>query len=266
MRGRVTTLRQRFIGPAALCRLDGPMIADISEGSHGGRLLCACLVNLTLGSAVFGAVFGGWRSWQQGLLCAVKMPILMLAVTGFSAVVNTLMAQALGARISFRQTLTAMVLAFAVCSVVLAACAPITAFFAWQSPAPGQYGDRAAYRALLVLNTTVVGLAGVVGNIRLFRVLVVLAGARRKATRVLMAWLLMGGLTGCELSWVLSPFLARPDTPVPVLNPNAFRSNFFEYLFNTAAGRALPGPVNSSLKRMKLGNRLTIAATRKDNE
>jgi hypothetical protein len=49
-------------------------------------------------------------------------------------------------------------------------------------------------------------------------------------------------------------------------NPNAFRSNFFEYLFNTAAGRALPGPVNSSLKRMKLGNRLTIAATRKDNE
>jgi hypothetical protein len=226
----------KLFGPAALCRLDDEVLRDLQSG-RGARVLLSSLVTLVAGSALFGAAFGFWRSGGQALLSAVKMPLLMLAVTGFSAVVNTLMAQALGARLSFLQTLRSMLLAFAIASAFLAACAPVTAFFAWQAAAPGTPGDLTAYRALLVMNTVVVGVAGVIGNVGLLRVLETLTGARRLAGRVLLAWILVGGLAGCELSWVISPFLARPDLPVPVMNPNAFRRNFFEYLFNTAAGR-----------------------------
>jgi len=44
------------------------------------------------------------------------------------------------------------------------------------------------------------------------------------------------GFVGCELSWILSPFLAKPGISVPFINPDAFRSNFFEYLWRTAMG------------------------------
>lgn len=234
----MTEVNHRTLSPAALCRLDDEVLLGLREGGRAGRrVMLTCAVALLAGSAMFGAAFGGWRSWEQALLSAGKMPLLMVSVTAFSAVVNTLMAQALGARLSFRQTLGSMLLAFAIASVLLGALAPVTAFFAWQAPSPGAPGDMNAYRTLLVLNTAVVGAAGIAGNLQLYRLLGALTASRHKALRVLVAWMLVGGLAGCELSWVLSPFLARPDVPVPVLNPNAFKSNFFEYLFHSAAGR-----------------------------
>lgn len=244
----MTVDRDSPIGPAALCRLDDEVIAGLRDGGPTGRrVMAACVIAMLGGSAVFGAAFGAWRSGGQAALSAAKMPLLMVSVTAFSAVVNTLMAQALGTRLSFRQTLGSMVLAFAIASVVLAACAPVMLFFAWQAPGPGLRGDLMAYRALLVANTALVGAAGIVGNLQLYRVLAALTSARRKALRVLVAWILAGGLAGCELSWVLSPFLARPDLPVPVLNPNAFKSNFFEYLFHAARGE-LEGSVRGGAR------------------
>lgn len=229
-----------MFGPAALCRLDDDVLLGLRDRRRGGLLLLSCLLSLLVGSALFGAAFGGWRSWEQSLLSAAKMPLLMLAVTGFSTIVNTLMAQALGARLSFRQTLGSMLLAFAIASLILASLAPVTAFFAWQAAAPGTRGDMAAYRSLLLLNTAAVGIAGILGNLGLFRLLATLLASRALAARVLAAWIAVAGLTGFELSWVLSPFLSRPDMPVPIINRIAFRMNVFEYLWRAGSGMPLP--------------------------
>jgi hypothetical protein len=94
-----------------------------------------------------------------------------------------------------------------------------------------------ACRVLLVMHTGVVGLCGIMGNTRLYRLLNALTGSPRLSIRVLVSWILVSGLVGCELSWVLSPFLGRPDVEVPFFNPNAFTSNFFEYLWMMASGR-----------------------------
>jgi hypothetical protein len=172
----------------------------------------------------------------QALYSAVKMPLLILAVTGFSAVINTLLAQVLGARLSFRQVLVCELVGFAITSVLLAALCPLTFFFALQAPPAYSPAAMTSYRTLLLLNTSVVGLCGILGNVQLFRLLAALTGSPRLAGRVLAAWILVAGLTGCELSWLFSPFLARPDIPIPFTNPLAFSSNFFEYVYHAAFG------------------------------
>jgi len=222
--------------PAALCRLDADLVSAMASARAWGKTTAAGLVYALAGSAVFGAAFGCWRAPLQALYSALKMPVLILAVTGFSAVINTLLAQALGAALSFRQVLGCMLTGFAITSILLAAVAPCTLFFAWQAPPPDSSAALLSYRVLLPLNTAVVGVCGILANLRLFRLLATLTGSSRLAARVLIAWILASGLAGCELSWVLSPFLARPDLPIPFFNPNALTGNFFEYLFKAAFG------------------------------
>lgn len=238
---RTTAAQPRpWHSPAALCRMDDTATASLRGGAQPGRLIAPCFACLCVGSALFGCAFGLWRGPGQALLSAVKMPLLMLLVTAFTAAVSTQLAQVLGARLTLRQTLASMLLAFAIASLILGALAPVTAFFAWQAPPPGTPGDMAAYRALLLLNTAAVGVAGVLGNLKLYRLLATLLGSRALAARVLAAWIGVAGLTGFELSWVLSPFLSRPDLAVPLVNPIAFRVNVFEYLVRVGTGRPLP--------------------------
>jgi hypothetical protein len=222
--------------PAALCRLDADLVRAMASERDWARTAAASLVYVVAGSAVFGAAFGCWRAPVQALYSAVKMPLLILAVTLFSAAVNTLLAQALGAALSFRQVLLCMLVSFAITSILLAALTPATLLFALQAPPADSATAMTSYRVLLLLNTACVGLCGILGNVRLYGLLAALAPAPRLAARVLAAWILVGGLTGCELSWLISPVLARPDNPLPFTNPLAFSSNFFEYVYHAAFG------------------------------
>jgi hypothetical protein len=88
-----------------------------------------------------------------------------------------------------------------------------------------------AYRVLLSSLVICVGCAGVVGYARLFRLLCALTPNRAIAWRVLVAWVLTTGLVGTQCSWLLSPFVQRPDVAVTFWNPAAFSSNFFEHLW-----------------------------------
>jgi hypothetical protein len=222
--------------PAAFCRLDAHLVDAIAAGRDLPKTIAASLAMIAGGASVFGAAFGCWRAQEQGLYSAVKMPLLILAVTAFSAVINALLAQVLGARLSFRQVFVCGLAGFAITSVLLGAVSPITLLFALQ--APPAYGADAmtSYRVLLIMNTAAVGLCGLLGYIQLFRLLDRLTGSAPLAGRVLLAWILVTGLVGSELSWLFSPFLARPDIPIPFFNPLAFSSNFFEYVFHAAFG------------------------------
>lgn len=226
----------KFPSPAALCRLDADLVAALASGSADGKVLAAGVIYALTGSAVFGAVFGCWRAPVQAAYSALKMPVLIFAITAFSAMINTLLARALGAALSFRQVLGCMLTGFAIASILLAAVSPCALFFAWQAPPSNSSDAMTSYRVLLPLNTAVVGACGILANLRLYRLLAALTGSRRLAVRALIAWIMASGLAGCELSWLASPFLARPDLPIRFVNPNAFRSNFFEYLSRTAIG------------------------------
>ena len=204
-------------------RLAGPRVRSGTAAAACGWLLA--------GTACYGAVFGIWRSPEQACVSAVKMPLFVFLLVAFSALINVLLANVLGARLSSVQVTLCVLMGLAVTAIILLAVSPIMLFFALQCPPPSALNAMRVYWALLIAHTAVIGVAGVIGNVRLYRLLTRLIPSPNVARRVLASWLLITGLAGCELSWVLSPFLAKPALPVPLLNPNAFTGNFFEYLW-----------------------------------
>lgn len=219
----------------ALCQAD-ENVSALMKGGRCGHVALVSLCAVVCGSAVFGAAFGLWRSPEQAFYSAIKMPAMILSLVGISSLINIMLAHVLGSRLSASQTTTCVLLSLGLTCILLAALAPVTLFFASQCPAPADAGAMTAYRWLLAGNTGLVAITGMAGNARLYHLLRELTGTSAVAARVLTGWILVTGLAGCELSWICSPFLARPDVPVPFLNPNAFKSNFFEYLWHAVSG------------------------------
>lgn len=223
-------------GTAIFCKAGDDLLSVLrSPAALRSTWLRAFLIILA-GSMCYGAAFGAWRSWLQASYAALKMPLFIFATVAASATINTMLAYRLGARLTFPQVLALMLIAFAIISALLGALAPIVLFFSLTVPDRTSPEAMAVYRAVLIANTAAVGLCGIAGNLRLYSMMEELIGNRTVARRVLVAWILISGLAGCEFSWLASPFLARPDIPVPLLNPNAFKSNFFEYLWRAANG------------------------------
>lgn len=221
-----------WFSPMALCRTDDSIADRLANGRQLGPVVACAGLWLLAGAAGYGATFGAWRGVEQAAYSALKMPLFIVGLVLVSSVLNVMLAQVLGARLTALQVGVCILLGLSIMTVILLALCPVMAFFAWQSPSPESPAALNTYRALLLANTSVIALAGILGNIRLYGLLRRLTGSSQVANRVLLGWLLTTGLAGSELSWVLSPFLARPDIPVPFLNPNAFTSNFFEYLWH----------------------------------
>jgi hypothetical protein len=219
------------ITPASLCRLGPRERAAIVLPRGTARGFVSCAVLLATAGFLYGASFGFWRSPDQTIYAAVKMPALLFAVAAVSAAANAMLAQVLGLEISRRQTLLFNLAGFAITATILAAISPVFFFIAATLPPPGSPGDHRIYCTLLTLHTTAVAFAGFAGYAKIFSLLRVLAPTRALATRVLVAWIFVAGLAGSELSWIFTPMLARPREPVPSLNPNAFRMNMYEYLW-----------------------------------
>jgi hypothetical protein len=59
--------------------------------------------------------------------------------------------------------------------------------------------------------------------------LLAVSGCRRRARRVLLAWLAGNLLVGTQVSWIISPFIGDPAKPVMWIQEHPFRRNFFEY-------------------------------------
>jgi len=220
--------------------MDGNLVQRIDSAADQWRVCVGACLNIILGTTIYGYSFGLWRSPLQAVYSAGKMPMLFFSVVVVSALINFMLAQLIGARMSFRQVLMAILVGMSVTAVLLGAFSPVILFFVLQVPGPlglpgaGTIAGQClmpVYQGLLIAHVVLIAVAGISGNIRIFRILVMITGEKAIAWRILAVWLLITGFAGCELSWLMSPFLARPDLPVPFLNPNAFSCNFFEYLW-----------------------------------
>ncbi len=218
---------------AALCRGDAQELASWLE-RDSWRLLYSCALWVTLGGGIYGASLGLWRSPLQASYMAVKFPVLILVTTISNGALNGMLAQLLGARISFRQSLLAITMSFAIFAIVVGSLTPLSLFIVFnlpsmQSPAAGE-----AYATLLVMTVFIMAAAGTVANARLFGVLNHVCGNRRRAAQILCAWLAGNLFLGCQLSWSLRPFFGTPDLPVTFLRDNPFDGNFYETLVRHA--------------------------------
>jgi hypothetical protein len=189
---------------------------------------------IVLGAGCYGAAMGWWRDPHQALFVAIKFPLVILLTTIGNALINAMLAPLLGLNVPFRHSFSAILMSFTIAAAILGAFSPLIAFMVWNAPVMTmKMPSGSTYDFILLANVAVIALAGAVGNIRLFQLLLRLGGSRAVALRVLFAWIAGNLFLGSQLSWILRPFIGSPDLPVEFLRATAFHGNFYEAVFHS---------------------------------
>ena len=223
----------RWYGIGAICRADEDLVYSVVSEKNRAALVMTSVVTVWLGSMAYGTVFGSWRGPQQAMYASVKLPLLIFSVTSAGALINAMLSQILGAKLGFRQIWICMLIGLSIASALLGAFSPVFALFLAQVPdnIQGAAEISRTYWSLLLCMTGGIGAAGLTGFSVLFRFLRTITGSRQLAARMLAIWVAVTGFTGTQISWLLSPFICRPDFDVTFLNPQAFESNFYEQVW-----------------------------------
>jgi hypothetical protein len=208
-----------------------------------GRVLWVALAVIA-GLALYGFTVGFWRAPLMGAYVAVKMPLLVAITLVCNGLLNGLLGMLLGTGLGFRQSLLALLTAFALAGVILGSLAPVTFLLAWNAPPPDSPDAANAHAAYLVTHTFLIGFAGVAANIHLHRLLAAKSSTPAAATATLLAWLGGNGFLGAQFSWILRPFFGSPSLEIQFLRPDPLRGNFYQTVWrsleNITGGFAVP--------------------------
>lgn len=198
-----------------------------------GPLLIRLVLFIVVASMLYGAVMAGWRSPKLALYVALKMPVLLLGTTTLVMLLNWMVASLFGAALSLAQVVALTWSAMAVASFLLLSLAPVALFFTLTSAAM-QGADaelQFTHNCLLVTHISLIALAGAAGNMALIRGLRRLVPPRCALTPVYAGWGIAFAGVGCQLSWMLRPFVGSPFYPVAFMRPDALDRNFYEFVF-----------------------------------
>ena len=209
---------------------------------------------------VYSQTDAGSGSRMQIVASAVKVPLLffltLLVTLPSLYVFNAL----LGSKLTFGPLLRLMVGAMAITMAVLASIGPIVAFFSVSTT---------SYPFMIILNVVVFALSGLLGLTFLKQTLDRLTAANAPAThyitppplpttvegetvppwpvgaldpalenqalgrhtrKVFTIWMMVFGLVGSQMAWILRPFIGAPGKPFTWFRERG--SNFFESVCN----------------------------------
>lgn len=198
-----------------LLRDGGGLSGALIAGPGAATAVPALALLAAGGAAVFGLAIGLQGGLLQALVSAVKLPLVVLGSAALTLpVLHVSLAQA--GRALAPERLSALVLqAAATATITMAGLAPL-AVVTWLTFSLGsgggiEGGDAAfyAYRRLVLATVAVGGIGGLVGALRLWRVLPV---------RATLPWIAALGLVGLQLSWLLRPVIGMPGRLV-ILRP-----------------------------------------------
>ena len=99
-----------------------------------GNLVAFCVAAIVIGAGSYGAVMGCWRDPLQALYTGIKLPLVILLTTRGNGLLNGMLAPLLGLNVTFRQSLTVVLMSFAVTAMVLGALSPVALFIVWNTP------------------------------------------------------------------------------------------------------------------------------------
>lgn len=199
-------------------------------------LMAFCVAAIVICAGIYGAVMGCWREPMQALYTGIKLPLVILLTTAGNGLLNGMLAPLLGLNASFRQCLAAVLVSFAITSVVLGALSPVALFIVWNTPplSGGTTLTSPEYGFLQLTLAVFVGLAGIIGNLRLYPLLRHWAGNADTACKVLFAWLAGNLFLGSQICSVLRPFIWDSKRPVEFIGPEGVAGSFFETVFKAA--------------------------------
>ena len=211
---------------------------DLRWGELLGLVAFVCGV-----CALYGAVLAGWRSPRLALYVAVKLPALFLGTMALVAVFNWMTASLSGSGLSFKSMVFTVFAAMASGCWILLGLVPVALFFLLSgvscsgTPAELQY----AHNSILMTHIVILALAGIGGNAALRQGLRRVARPHCPTTGLFYAWLAAFAFVGCQLSWILRPFVGSPFFPVVFLRPDALDRNFYEFVFTEVLPFLLTG-------------------------
>jgi hypothetical protein len=229
--------------------------------SVGGLVVVLVILSMLYGlcMGVFTMITTRGSNYPQMLASAVKVPALFfltLLITFPSLYVfNALV----GSRLRVASVLRLLVAAMGVMVTVLASLGTIVAFFSLST---------SSYSFMIVLNVMVFGISGILGLMFLLQTLHRLTLVQdeelpvlppppstepnpqylprpspepsaiepiqdqmlgRHVRVVFRIWIIVFGLVGAQMGWVLRPFIGSPNQPFSFFRPR--HSNFFESVF-----------------------------------
>ncbi len=194
-----------------------------------GGLFLGCGYGVFMG--VYGVTRPGNGTVMQLLSTTLKVPLLFMLTLVVSFPSLYVMSALAGSRLKFRETLRLLLAAVAVNLAVLASLGPVVGFFTLSTQ---------SYPFMIVLNVVFFVVSGLVGLIFLRRALShVFAAtaapeptpapgddeaspprpprlpAKRRDLRetVFRCWLVVYGIVGAQMGWILRPFIGSPDLP-----------------------------------------------------
>jgi len=193
--------------------------------------------------AAYGALMAFWRSPLLACYAAIKLPLVFVGSTALAAVFNWMVATTLNSGLSFRESVALAYAAMTVACWILLALIPVVLFFSLTGvPEPGGVPTPetgSAHRVMLFSHIVVLALAGVAGNAALYNGLRAVARPTCPVPALFAAWLALFAVVGCQISWMLRPFVGSPYLEVSFLREEAFKSNFFQFVFGDLLPRLL---------------------------
>ena len=216
-----------------LCRGDTDRIAPWLD-ERDPRWLLTCIITIAAGCALYGGVVGLWCAPMQAIYTAIKMPLLIFLTCGANALINGMLAQVLGAGLSFRQSALAILMSYTIAALVLAALSPVALFILVNAPALTSAGRGTGHSITLLTDVIFVAYAGVVANRRLLRLLTKICTTPESARRVFWSWLAGNLFLGAQLAWVLRPFIGSPWLAVEFLRADPLHGTFYGAVFHAA--------------------------------
>ena len=209
----------------------------LTESALGQVSALRFLVASVLLGAVYGCLMGFYGVFSRAtpeyrmILADVwKVPVLFVFSLFVCFPSLYVFSTLLGSRLSFRATLNLLLAIVTITVAVLASLGPIVAFFALSTD---------SYHFMKLLNVAFFGVAGFLGVGALLKALQTLIGStsvanttpqpssvppvltrreelsapQRQVKQVFRIWILIYALVGCQMGWVLRPFLGSPDLP-----------------------------------------------------
>ncbi|QTN33927.1 hypothetical protein HZ994_16935 [Akkermansiaceae bacterium] len=213
---------RNFLSPNAES-LRAPTAGEIA------RTACVALV----GFGIYGLTVGWWRAPMMGLFVAVKMPLLIALTLGCNGLLNGLLGLLMGSGLGFRQSLHALLSAFAISGLILGSVAPVTFFLALNVPAAESTEAATAHSAYLLIHVFLIAVAGLAGVVRLRGLLEGYTASPAIARSTLGAWIAGNAFLGMQFSWILRPFFGSPRLEVAFLRENPMAGSFLEAVWGS---------------------------------
>lgn len=184
-----------------------------------------------LGTAVYGSTIGLWRGALQALYVSIKFPVLIIITTFFNSLMNWFISLMIGANFSFIRTLKYQFISFAIASIILLSLTPISLFFLYN--APSLSGEALMGNSIItLLHVLLIAIAGIIANLKLYSLLQSHLNNKTLARNVLIAWLVGNMILGCQMSWVLRPFIGSPNLEIQFLRSKPLEGNFYIDVYN----------------------------------